>query len=125
MNLHLRAVAACMLGCLCVGEAFAEGPREWIKADDHLKSLVQLYQEFHRHPELSLKEEKTAARYAEELRKVGFDVTTGVGGHGVGRFRLRRRRLRISISSRGQPSSRKPRSIPPPMSGSSRSPRPP
>src|SRR5581483_11057162 len=42
-----------------------------------------LYMDLHRNPELSLHEEKTAARIAGELRKLGFDVTTGVGGNGV------------------------------------------
>ncbi|MCH8808112.1 MAG: hypothetical protein IH986_18760, partial [Planctomycetes bacterium] len=46
-------------------------------------SLLALYHHFHRHPELSLHEERTAARLAEELRAVGYTVTTGVGGHGV------------------------------------------
>lgn len=46
-------------------------------------SLFELYQQFHANPELSFQEEKTAARLAEELRRSGYEVTTGVGGHGV------------------------------------------
>jgi amidohydrolase len=42
-----------------------------------------LYEDLHRNPELSLHEEKTAARIADELRKLGYDVTIGVGGAGV------------------------------------------
>lgn len=45
--------------------------------------LEALYQHLHSHPELSLKEEKTSARIAEELRSAGLEVTTGVGGFGV------------------------------------------
>jgi amidohydrolase len=37
----------------------------------------------HASPELSHEEEKTAARMANELRKIGAEVTTGIGGHGV------------------------------------------
>ncbi|MEO1082087.1 MAG: amidohydrolase [Pseudomonadota bacterium] len=37
----------------------------------------------HRAPELSFQEEKTAATLAASLREGGFEVTTGVGGHGV------------------------------------------
>src|SRR6185436_9233864 len=37
----------------------------------------------HREPELSLSEEKTAARLAQQLRSAGFEVTEKVGGHGV------------------------------------------
>lgn len=46
-------------------------------------SLEQLYQHLHAHPELSLQEQATAARLAQELRAAGAEVTTGVGGHGV------------------------------------------
>src|SRR5262245_27374912 len=45
--------------------------------------LQTLYQHLHAHPELSLQEEKTAARMAAELKKLGFEVTEKVGGHGV------------------------------------------
>jgi hippurate hydrolase len=42
-----------------------------------------LYEDLHRNPEMSLHEEKTAAKIAEQLRKLGFEVTTGVGNTGV------------------------------------------
>jgi amidohydrolase len=42
-----------------------------------------LYEDLHRNPELSLHEEKTAAKIADQLRKLGFEVTTGVGNTGV------------------------------------------
>jgi hippurate hydrolase len=51
--------------------------------DREYSSLLDLYKHLHRHPELSLREEQTAARIAEELRQAGYQVTTGVGGHGV------------------------------------------
>jgi hippurate hydrolase len=46
-------------------------------------SLDAFYLDLHEHPELSGREVKTAAKVADQLRKVGFDVTTGVGGTGV------------------------------------------
>lgn len=46
-------------------------------------SLFDLYKHLHSHPELSLKEVQSAARVAEELRKAGYEVTTGVGSNGV------------------------------------------
>jgi hippurate hydrolase len=48
-----------------------------------LSYLKELYTHFHSNPELSHLEENTAARVADELRKVGYEVTTRVGGHGV------------------------------------------
>ena len=48
--------------------------------DAHLEALFDY---FHRNPELSTLETKTAARLASELRDAGFDVTEGVGGTGI------------------------------------------
>jgi hippurate hydrolase len=48
-----------------------------------LPSLEKLYKQLHSHPELSYQEEQTAAHLAKELKDLGFDVTTGVGGHGI------------------------------------------
>lgn len=51
---------------------------------DYDKKLGALWDYFHRNPELSYKEEKTAARMAQELRAVvGTEVTEKVGGTGV------------------------------------------
>lgn len=52
-------------------------------AKDYSGHLAGLYDHFHRNPELSFMEIKTAARLAAELRAAGFDVTEGVGGTGV------------------------------------------
>lgn len=46
-------------------------------------ALEALYQHLHSHPELSLKEEKTSERVAEELERIGLKVTRRVGGYGV------------------------------------------
>ncbi|MEP6508335.1 MAG: amidohydrolase [Gemmatimonadales bacterium] len=46
-------------------------------------SSTALYQDLHEHPELSTRETQTAAKLATQLRELGYDVTTGVGGTGV------------------------------------------
>lgn len=46
-------------------------------------SLDGLYQDLHRTPELSLQEDRTAAKMAARLRELGYEVTERVGGHGV------------------------------------------
>ncbi|MBB4659730.1 amidohydrolase [Parvularcula dongshanensis] len=45
--------------------------------------LEALYKDLHRNPELSFQEKETSKRLARELKKAGYDVTTGVGGTGV------------------------------------------
>ena len=45
--------------------------------------LEKLYLDLHQTPELSFHEEKTAAKMAERLRALGFEVATGVGKTGV------------------------------------------
>ncbi|HEX6587629.1 MAG TPA: M20 family metallopeptidase [Longimicrobiales bacterium] len=45
--------------------------------------LIALRRDFHRHPELSFREERTAAVIADRLRALGLRVRTGVGGTGV------------------------------------------
>jgi len=51
-------------------------------AEDY-PSLEKLYQHLHANPELSLREEKSAEKIASELKQLGLDVTSRVGGHGV------------------------------------------
>jgi len=46
-------------------------------------ALDALYRDLHQNPELSLHEEKTAAKLAAKLRALGFDVTEHVGGTGI------------------------------------------
>jgi hippurate hydrolase len=48
-----------------------------------LPSLLTIYKELHLDPELSLHEERTSTRVAQELRDAGLDVTEKVGGFGV------------------------------------------
>jgi hippurate hydrolase len=61
----------------------ASGPENspWFAAQR--ESLLSLYEHLHTHPELSYQEVETSARMAEELKKVGAKVTTGVGRNGV------------------------------------------
>lgn len=70
-----------LLLTLTCGVGRAESPQDW--TTKHLDSLVELYRYFHAHPELSFHEQQTAARLADELRRAGCEVTTGIGGHGV------------------------------------------
>jgi hippurate hydrolase len=45
--------------------------------------LAAFRRDVHAHPELGFQEHRTAGRIADELRRIGLDVTTGIGGTGV------------------------------------------
>ncbi|MGO4741532.1 M20 family metallopeptidase [Bosea sp. 2KB_26] len=51
--------------------------------DKLLPDIEALYKDVHAHPELSMREMRTAGLAAGKLRKAGFEVTTGVGKTGV------------------------------------------
>jgi hippurate hydrolase len=53
------------------------------RANQEYPRLFELYKHLHTHPELSLHEEKTGQRIADELKEAGFEVSGPVGGHGV------------------------------------------
>jgi len=46
-------------------------------------AMIEIRHHIHQYPELSNREEKTAALIADHLRKLGLDVQTGVARHGV------------------------------------------
>lgn len=70
---------------LTAARLFAASPSPEISRnlEAEYPSLETLYRELHAAPELSLKEEKSAARMAAEVRALGWAVTEKVGGHGV------------------------------------------
>lgn len=76
--------AAAVAALLVSSPAFAAPDFSGAVKADYDKSLGSLWDYFHRNPELSFLETKTAARMAQELRAVpGVTVTEGVGGAGV------------------------------------------
>ena len=75
------ASIACLLVCLIAAAARAEDPKAWVAKN--FDDLQGLYRHLHTHPELSFQEEQTGARLADELRKLGIEVTVNVGRRGV------------------------------------------
>lgn len=58
--------------------------RDYIaEAGDLVPALVELRHDIHAHPELGFNEHRTAGIIAAELRALGLEVTTGIGGTGV------------------------------------------
>lgn len=65
--------------CICFSSSIkAQQPLDKM-IEQELPSLVNTYQKLHANPELSYKEEKTSAFIAEELRKLGYEVTERIG----------------------------------------------
>jgi hippurate hydrolase len=76
-------VALCFLLC-CTSAAFAQKFAPSTQDVDAIYAGIHTtYVDLHEHPELSTHEIQTAQKMADGLRKLGFEVTTGVGGTGV------------------------------------------
>jgi hippurate hydrolase len=85
MRLSLNWSPACAaLAAVVVGaHAWAVDDLRAAIAADYSSRLEALFLELHANPELSTLETRTAARLAEELRGLGYEVTEGVGGTGI------------------------------------------
>jgi amidohydrolase len=82
----LASLLICLFACIATPATRAATPDDVIVQSwlgQNLDGLVALYQELHANPELSLEEEKTAARVAQSFAAAGYEVQTGIGGHGV------------------------------------------
>ncbi len=79
--------ALLLLCALITGDALAAPDavvtRLRADVDSVYPQVESLYIDLHKNPELSLHEEKTSAKLAERMRKLGYDVTTNVGGFGI------------------------------------------
>ncbi len=89
-----QAFCTAVLAMVCACSALGEGRvRSAYRSDltrtvdvtvaRALPDLLAYYKDLHAHPELSLHEERSAAKMAARLESAGYAVTTGVGGHGV------------------------------------------
>lgn len=61
----------------------AERPEVTAAAARLQAQVVEWRRDFHQHPELSNREERTAAKVAEQLRAMGLKPRTGIAHHGV------------------------------------------
>lgn len=81
--MHRTLLIAALAPILLAPAVRAEPSLQQAIHEDYEAHLGSLFEHFHRHPELSFRETRTAARIAQELRDQGIDVTEGVGGTGV------------------------------------------
>ena len=72
----------CLLAVILGMPAYAAELGDAVQ-QDYDEHLADLFDHFHRNPELSTVEHETARRMAMELSLAGFEVTEGVGGTGV------------------------------------------
>ena len=72
----------CLLAIIVGLPAYASDLSDAVKKD-YDAHLLDLFDHFHRNPELSTIEHETARRMAMELSLAGLEVTEGVGGTGV------------------------------------------
>ena len=76
-----KAFLAAALAASLAAPAHADALSEAVAKD--MPQLLALYRNLHANPELSMQEVKTSAKLAAEAKKLGFQVTTGVGKTGV------------------------------------------
>ena len=81
MRFKLFAAVLCLPTLVFAADAWRAPSSQQI--DAVYPQMRALYEDLHRNPELSLHEEKTAAKIADQLRELGYDVTTNVGKTGV------------------------------------------
>src|SRR5215470_6051940 len=77
--MKLRSLSIFLVSFLASHFAFAQDTSVEKAAISELPSLLAIYKDIHAHPELSTREEKTAALVAKELRAVGCEVTENFG----------------------------------------------
>ncbi|MGD2131788.1 MAG: amidohydrolase [Maricaulaceae bacterium] len=78
-----QLLAAVCLFAAPLAPAAAQDDLTAAVAADYEANLEELFLHFHANPELSFQEHATAARLAQELRDLGYEVTEGVGGTGL------------------------------------------
>src|SRR5450755_3722743 len=84
--MRMGFLSAVFAAALLLGHASADAapPSPGLAGlDAAYPSLDALYRDLHQNPELSLHEEKTAAKLAAKLRALGFEVTEHVGSAGI------------------------------------------
>ncbi len=71
----LILIVACSFSQVSLGQQ--DQTSAWVESN--LETLAKLYLHFHRKPELSFEEQETATRFAEELERMGADVSRNIG----------------------------------------------
>ncbi|HET9034335.1 MAG TPA: amidohydrolase [Dokdonella sp.] len=81
----MRRQLLCTAVCLCLAAPAAFGAESPVEAmvDARLDHITAVRRDIHEHPELSNRETRTAKLIAAELKKLGYEVHTGIAHTGV------------------------------------------
>lgn len=82
-TLFLAIISIITIGCQALNSAQESCGGIQKEIDYEYPSLEILYRDLHSHPELSFREQKTSIRLENELRDIGFEVESYVGGYGI------------------------------------------
>ena len=82
----LTLICGCML--LVARTAAQTNPASWTTPSAEQVNAIypeveSLYFDLHRSPELAMHEQQTAAKLADRMKALGYEMTTGVGGTGI------------------------------------------
>lgn len=89
MSLAFRSAVSLLAGAMSLSLAVpaladpAQRPEVAAAAQKLQQQVVDWRRDFHQHPELSNREERTAKVVADELRRMGLEPKTGIAHHGV------------------------------------------
>lgn len=79
----IRLLASALLLAPMMAAVAAERAEVGAAASRLQAQVVQWRRDFHQHPELSNREQQTAAKVAAQLRRLGLQPRTGIAHHGV------------------------------------------
>jgi hippurate hydrolase len=82
-TLVLVVISIITLGCQALNSAQESQGGIQKEIDYEYPSLEILYRDLHSHPELSFCEQKTSKRLESELKDIGFEVSSYIGGYGI------------------------------------------
>ena len=85
--MNLRSLSVLLICMLATPVGFAQETSIEKAASSELPALLSIYKDIHTHPELSGREERTAALIAKELRAVGCEVTENFGKYDDSKFK--------------------------------------
>ena len=83
MKFFITSIILCLNALIALPQKQSVNDRIFKIVDAETEQFNAIYKDLHQNPELSDMELRTSGKMAENLKAMGFEVTTGVGGYGV------------------------------------------